>query len=139
MVNGAARVNGTPVVNGTPMVNGAAIVNGTPKSITPPATSLPLSGTQTDPSAKPKTKVWETKTEVGVTKKRHGHGPSEHDPIECLVYRDPFSGVYKKYIFSADGKYLLGGMMVRHYQYLLSLGTYEACVNYIGRRHGGLH
>ena len=28
------------------------------------------------------------------------------------MYRDPFSGVYKKYIFSADGKYILGGMMV---------------------------
>jgi nitrite reductase (NAD(P)H) len=33
-------------------------------------------------------------------------------PIECLTYRDPFSYVYKKYIFTADGKYLLGGMMV---------------------------
>ncbi|KZS88669.1 nitrite reductase [Sistotremastrum niveocremeum HHB9708] len=45
-------------------------------------------------------------------KKKHAHGPPEDGPIECLVYRDPFGGVYKKYIFSADGKYLLGGMMV---------------------------
>ncbi|KAI6043894.1 hypothetical protein EDC04DRAFT_2599764 [Pisolithus marmoratus] len=27
-------------------------------------------------------------------------------------FQDPFSFVYKKYIFTADGKYLLGGMMV---------------------------
>ncbi|EGN92390.1 hypothetical protein SERLA73DRAFT_172962 [Serpula lacrymans var. lacrymans S7.3] len=33
-------------------------------------------------------------------------------PVECLTYRDPFAFVYKKYIFTADGKYLLGGMMV---------------------------
>ncbi|KAF9919987.1 hypothetical protein FBU30_010292 [Linnemannia zychae] len=29
-----------------------------------------------------------------------------------LLYRDPFDAVYKKYIFSKDGKHLLGGMMV---------------------------
>ncbi|KAI9321278.1 nitrite reductase NiiA [Dichotomocladium elegans] len=29
-----------------------------------------------------------------------------------LVYRDPFSGIYKKYIFTKDGKKLIGGMMV---------------------------
>ncbi|KAI6106917.1 hypothetical protein EDD16DRAFT_1489574 [Pisolithus croceorrhizus] len=40
------------------------------------------------------------------------HGPSSNESIECLTYRDPFSFVYKKYIFTADGKYLLGGMMV---------------------------
>ncbi|TFK34312.1 NADPH nitrite reductase [Crucibulum laeve] len=34
------------------------------------------------------------------------------EPINCLVYKDPFSATYKKYIFTADGKYLLGGMMV---------------------------
>jgi nitrite reductase (NAD(P)H) len=33
-------------------------------------------------------------------------------PIKCLVYNDPFSSTYKKYIFTADGKYLLGGMMI---------------------------
>ncbi|KAH7886820.1 hypothetical protein F5I97DRAFT_1058573 [Phlebopus sp. FC_14] len=47
----------------------------------------------------------------GSTKKRR-HGPASDGPIECLTYRDPFSSVYKKYIFTADGKYLLGGMMV---------------------------
>ncbi|ORX96947.1 hypothetical protein K493DRAFT_370402 [Basidiobolus meristosporus CBS 931.73] len=32
-----------------------------------------------------------------------------HQP---LVYRDPFSRVYKKYNFTKDGKHLVGGMMV---------------------------
>jgi nitrite reductase (NAD(P)H) len=32
--------------------------------------------------------------------------------VKALIYRDPFSDVYKKYIFTADGKYILGGMMV---------------------------
>jgi hypothetical protein len=40
------------------------------------------------------------------------HGWKQDDPIKCLVYKDPFSATYKKYIFSADGKHLLGGMMV---------------------------
>jgi len=29
-----------------------------------------------------------------------------------LVYNDPFSSTYKKYIFTANGRYLLGGMMI---------------------------
>ncbi|AEO58973.1 hypothetical protein MYCTH_2306799 [Thermothelomyces thermophilus ATCC 42464] len=33
-------------------------------------------------------------------------------PVKALTYRDPFQNVYKKYIFTADGKYLLGGMMI---------------------------
>ncbi|MCO5555800.1 hypothetical protein L7F22_009345 [Adiantum nelumboides] len=32
--------------------------------------------------------------------------------VKSMTYRDPFSDVYKKYIFTADGKYLIGGMMV---------------------------
>lgn len=36
----------------------------------------------------------------------------EPPAVKALTYRDPFSDVYKKYIFTADGKYLLGGMMV---------------------------
>ncbi|RUP43599.1 hypothetical protein BC936DRAFT_136960 [Jimgerdemannia flammicorona] len=36
-------------------------------------------------------------------------GPDISQP---LVYNDPFGGVYKKYVFSKDGKHLLGGMMV---------------------------
>ncbi|KAG1902240.1 uncharacterized protein F5891DRAFT_1025513 [Suillus fuscotomentosus] len=47
------------------------------------------------------------------TQMKHGNRRTALDgPIECLTYRDPFSYVYKKYIFTADGKYLLGGMMV---------------------------
>lgn len=34
------------------------------------------------------------------------------DPLNSLVYKDPFGSTYKKYIFTADGKYLLGGMMI---------------------------
>ncbi|RAH78241.1 nitrite reductase NiiA [Aspergillus japonicus CBS 114.51] len=32
--------------------------------------------------------------------------------VKALTYKDPFSGVYKKYLFTMDGKYLLGGMMI---------------------------
>lgn len=46
-------------------------------------------------------------------RKRHGGAAAAAEgPIETMSYRDPFAGVYKKYIFSADGKYLIGGMMV---------------------------
>ena len=33
-------------------------------------------------------------------------------PVKCLTYHDPFSATYKKYIFTEDGRYLLGGMMI---------------------------
>lgn len=33
-------------------------------------------------------------------------------PVKALIYKDPFSQVYKKYLFTMDGKYLLGGMMI---------------------------
>lgn len=36
----------------------------------------------------------------------------EAPSVRALTYHDPFSFVYKKYLFSADGKYLLGGMMI---------------------------
>lgn len=32
--------------------------------------------------------------------------------VKALTYRDPFQAVYKKYLFTMDGKYLLGGMMI---------------------------
>jgi hypothetical protein len=32
--------------------------------------------------------------------------------VKALTYKDPFSAVYKKYLFTMDGKYLLGGMMI---------------------------
>jgi len=33
-------------------------------------------------------------------------------PVKALTYMDPFNSVYKKYLFTTDGKYLLGGMMI---------------------------
>lgn len=33
-------------------------------------------------------------------------------PVKALTYKDPFGAVYKKYLFTMDGKYLLGGMMI---------------------------
>ncbi|KAJ3551241.1 hypothetical protein NM688_g4815 [Phlebia brevispora] len=50
--------------------------------------------------------------DASAPRKRHGHAAAAEGPIETLTYRDPFAGVYKKYIFSADGKHILGGMMV---------------------------
>ena len=32
--------------------------------------------------------------------------------VMAITYKDPFGVCYKKYIFSADGKHLLGGIMV---------------------------
>lgn len=34
------------------------------------------------------------------------------DQTKVLTYNDPFLNIYKKYIFTADGKYLLGGMLI---------------------------
>ncbi|KAF9883728.1 hypothetical protein FE257_003020 [Aspergillus nanangensis] len=39
-------------------------------------------------------------------------GDKAEPPVKALTYKDPFGGVYKKYIFTMDGKYLLGGMMI---------------------------
>ncbi|KAK7991862.1 nitrite reductase [Apiospora saccharicola] len=32
--------------------------------------------------------------------------------VKALTYKDPFQHIYKKYLFTEDGKYLLGGMMI---------------------------
>ena len=98
-----------------------------------PSVSEPLSHNQVDPNKPVKTKVWEVNEPIGGTsiptlddvpsvtvtkrdasspRKRHGAAAAAEAGVETLTYRDPFGGVYKKYIFSADGKYLLGGMMV---------------------------
>ncbi|KAI9923806.1 hypothetical protein ASPWEDRAFT_40393 [Aspergillus wentii DTO 134E9] len=37
---------------------------------------------------------------------------TDEPPVKALTYKDPFGGVYKKYLFTMDGKYLLGGMMI---------------------------
>jgi len=64
----------------------------------------------TEPTAKP---IWEINIDTTnlATQVQPKKRASTSD-IECLTYRDPFSFVYKKYIFTADGKHLLGGMMV---------------------------
>lgn len=49
-------------------------------------------------------------TEPAPVQKRRAQRNDE--PIKCLVYKDPFGSTYKKYIFTADGKYLLGGQMI---------------------------
>ncbi|KAJ6075871.1 hypothetical protein N7499_007852 [Penicillium canescens] len=38
--------------------------------------------------------------------------PLRDEPVKALTYKDPFAGVYKKYLFTMDGKFLLGGMMI---------------------------
>lgn len=43
--------------------------------------------------------------------KRLTDGPPP-SPVKALTYKDPFQAVYKKYLFTLDGKYLLGGMMI---------------------------
>jgi len=37
---------------------------------------------------------------------------TESPGIKALSYKDPFESVYKKYLFTADGKYLIGGMII---------------------------
>jgi len=41
-----------------------------------------------------------------------GHAFANSDTSTALIYQDPFQSIYKKYLFSKDGKQLLGGMMV---------------------------
>lgn len=43
----------------------------------------------------------------------NAEAPREKEPpVKALTYKDPFGGVYKKYLFTMDGKFLLGGMMI---------------------------
>ncbi|WOO81680.1 Nitrite reductase [NAD(P)H] [Vanrija pseudolonga] len=37
---------------------------------------------------------------------------NDNGPVKCLTYHDPFGATYKKYIFSSDGRHLIGGMMI---------------------------
>ncbi|RMZ77819.1 hypothetical protein DV737_g4144, partial [Chaetothyriales sp. CBS 132003] len=48
-------------------------------------------------------------TGSGVPAKAKGSPASD---VKALTYKDPFQAVYKKYLFTMDGKYLLGGMMI---------------------------
>ncbi|KAH7909470.1 hypothetical protein BJ138DRAFT_1066987 [Hygrophoropsis aurantiaca] len=64
------------------------------------------------PTVKVETVASSDATVDGEKKSVHRRHAASDGPIECLTYRDPFAFVYKKYIFTADGKNLLGGMMV---------------------------
>lgn len=58
------------------------------------------------------------------------HKSKSEGPIKSLVYNDPFGSTYKKYIFTADGKYLLGGQMigdVGDYVKLVAIVKKKAC------------
>ncbi|KAK3945548.1 nitrite reductase [Diplogelasinospora grovesii] len=47
------------------------------------------------------------------SRKSATNGTTSSTPaVKALTYKDPFQNVYKKYIFTLDGKYLLGGMMI---------------------------
>ena len=51
----------------------------------------------------------ESKKDDHIKTLTNGPPPS---PVKALTYKDPFQAVYKKYLFTLDGKYLLGGMMI---------------------------
>lgn len=50
--------------------------------------------------------------EVQIATERPTKNRKVDGPVKCLTYHDPFSATYKKYIFTEDGQYLLGGMMI---------------------------
>lgn len=54
---------------------------------------------------------------------KHEENDSQSPPVKALTFKDPFEQVYKKYIFTEDGKYLLGGMMVRKVQPISTILT----------------
>lgn len=43
---------------------------------------------------------------------KNGSLEKKDHSVKTLTYKDPFQNIYKKYIFTSDGKYLLGGMMI---------------------------
>lgn len=45
-------------------------------------------------------------------KSRGGQVTGNEPAVKALTYKDPFAAVYKKYLFTMDGQYLLGGMMI---------------------------
>lgn len=59
-------------------------------------------------ASKPQTMPFRRKSVTDTTAESHLVVPL----VKALTYKDPFAAVYKKYIFTLDGKYLLGGMMI---------------------------
>ncbi len=48
---------------------------------------------------------------------QNGNSPAGGDgssspSVKALTYKDPFGSIYKKYLFTTDGRFLLGGMMI---------------------------
>ncbi|KAG6901833.1 hypothetical protein C0995_007404 [Termitomyces sp. Mi166 len=77
-----------------------------------PDVEISIEDSSKDPRTSPSSSSSSQSEKTPSTRKgRHGKDPKDQ-PINCLVYKDPFGGTYKKYIFTEDGKYLLGGMMV---------------------------
>jgi nitrite reductase (NAD(P)H) len=59
------------------------------------------------PASHPKA-ISTRRASVTVAAEKRPHLP----PVKALTYKDPFGAVYKKYLFTMDGKHLLGGMMI---------------------------
>jgi nitrite reductase (NADH) large subunit len=49
---------------------------------------------------------------MGVDVASFGDYESKSDGVQALTFEDPFAGVYKKLLFSSDGRRLLGGVLV---------------------------
>ncbi|KAF4533814.1 Nitrite reductase [Lasiodiplodia theobromae] len=63
------------------------------------------------PKELPAAVVRRAKKEEDRVKTLNEEGPAPPQ-VKALTYKDPFQQVYKKYLFTLDGKYLLGGMMI---------------------------
>lgn len=46
------------------------------------------------------------------SEEKNGNIQQRGQQVKALTYRDPFDAVYKKYLFTLDGKHILGGMMI---------------------------
>ncbi|KAI0010385.1 nitrite reductase [Xylariaceae sp. FL0662B] len=64
------------------------------------------------PSSLPLKAARKKKEDHSVVKTVTNGLPPAAAEVKALTYKDPFAQVYKKYLFTADGKYLLGGMMI---------------------------
>lgn len=52
------------------------------------------------------------KSDVNGSTKNNGVSKHGDQQVKALTYKDPFGAVYKKYLFTIDGKHILGGMMI---------------------------
>ena len=102
-----ARAKKEAVQKAAPATSAPILLDGTSKVDAPQEVA-----TTTDQPPRAGTPSLETVETTG-KKRLHPRAPARTDePIKCLTFKDPFASVYKKYIFTADGKRLLGGMMI---------------------------